>query len=226
MSRPLRKLANRFALAWGWLLLLGLRALVRVEYEGRQHFLGLKREGASVLIAVWHGRILLPILVHRNEGIVPLISLSRDGEMISRTVEKLGYRSVRGSSSKRSQEALAEMIAALSVPGTVGAIMPDGPRGPRHSMKSGVIRMARESGAVILPMSFRAKRPLEFRSWDRFNAWKPLTRAIVVYGEPIRLDPEGDFAVQREAVRQALIAVEQRADRWYTATPPGDPIRG
>lgn len=215
LSRLAKRLVNRLALDWGWLLLLGLRALVRVEFAGREHFLELKRQGASVLIAVWHGRILLPILVHRGEGIVPLISLSRDGEMISRTVEKLGYRSVRGSSSKRSQEALGEMIEALSVPGTVGAIMPDGPRGPRHSMKSGVIRMARESGAVILPMSFRARRPLEFKSWDRFNAWKPLTRAIVVYGEPIRLDPEGEFAGQREAVRQALIATERTADAWY-----------
>jgi lysophospholipid acyltransferase (LPLAT)-like uncharacterized protein len=216
VSRPLRRLLNRLALDWGWLLLLVFRLLVRVRFEGRQHFLDLKHEGVSVLIAVWHGRILLPILVHRNEGVMPLISLSRDGEMITRTVEKLGYRSVRGSSSKRSQQALEEMIAALCVPGTVGAIMPDGPRGPRHSMKSGVIRMARESGAVILPMSFRAKRPIEFRSWDSFNFWQPFTRAIVVYGAPIRLDPAGDFTAQREAVRQALIDVEERADRWFT----------
>ena len=215
LKKRITRLLNGFALRFGWLLLLATRLLVRVRFEGREHFHQLKQEGVSILIAVWHGRILLPILVHRNEGIVPLISLSRDGEMITRTVERLGYRAVRGSSSRRSQEALQDMVNELSVPGTVGAIMPDGPRGPRHTMKSGVIRMARESGAVILPMSFRARRPIEFGSWDRFNFWKPFTRAIVIYGEPIRLDAEGEFGQQREAVRQAMIALENRADHWF-----------
>ena len=210
-----RRLAAWLAVELGWLLLRLLRLLVRVECHGREQFDRLKDGGGSVLIALWHGRILLPILQHRGEGIVPMVSLSRDGEMIARTVEKLGYRTVRGSSSRGGHEAMVELAATLRVPGTVGAIMPDGPRGPRHRLKPGVVRIARESGAVILPMSWGAAHPIRFRSWDRFQLWRPFSRAVLLYGEPIACPREGDFRAQCEQVERALLALEARADAWF-----------
>ncbi len=215
-----RKLGSRITtwlgLRLGWLLLLFLRLLVRVRVANGEVFEELKRNSRPILIAVWHGRILLPILVHRNQGIIPMISQSRDGELITRAVEKLGYRAIRGSSSRRSKEAMQEMIAALAQPSAVAAIMPDGPTGPRHKAKPGVIRIAREAGAVILPMSFACRRPKIFRSWDRFQLWKPFSRAVVLYGEPIHLDPEANPEADRLRVEAALIAVEERCDNWFT----------
>jgi len=216
------RVLRRRVVAWlavqaGWLLLRLLHAWVRVTPVGREGLDRLRAEGRSVLIAIWHGRILLPILEHRGEGIVPMISLSRDGEMIARTVEKLGYGTVRGSSSRGGREALQAMAAQLREPGTVCAIMPDGPRGPRHVLKPGVVQLARESGAVILPMSWGAAKPIRFSSWDRFQLWRPFSRAVVVYGEPIELDPAGDFEEQAARVREAALEVERRADAWFTA---------
>ena len=215
-----RRLVAWLAVQAGWLLLRLLHAWVRVTPMGRERLDRLRAEGRSVLIAIWHGRILLPILEHRGEGIVPMISLSRDGEMIARTVEKLGYGTVRGSSSRGGREALLAMAAQLREPGTICAIMPDGPRGPRHVLKPGVVQLARESGAVILPMSWGAARPIRFSSWDRFQLWRPFSRAVVVYGEPIELDPAGDFDEQAAWVREAVLDVERRADAWFT--PGGD----
>lgn len=211
---------RRGATAWlavqaGWLLLRLLHALVRVEPVGRENLERARREKRSVLIALWHGRILLPILEHRQEGIIPMISLSRDGEMIARTVEKLGYGTVRGSSSRGGREALTAMAAQLRVPGTVCAIMPDGPRGPRHTLKAGVVQLARESGALILPMSWGSAKPIRFNSWDRFQLWRPFSRAVVLYGEPLECPSEGDFDEQCRHVREALMELERRADSWH-----------
>lgn len=210
-----RRVVTWLAVELGWLLLRLLHLLVRVESEGRERFDALRAGGGSVLIALWHGRILLPIMQHMNEGIVPMVSLSRDGEMIARTVEKLGYVTVRGSSSRGGREAMAGMAETLRQPGTVAAIMPDGPKGPRHRLKPGVVQIARESGAVILPMSWGAARPIRFKSWDRFQLWRPFSRAVVLYGEPIACPREGDFRSQCEQVERAMRMLEEQADTWF-----------
>lgn len=209
--------ARRRTVAWlaiqfGWALLSTLHRMVRVRSEGRGRFDAIRASGEPLLIAIWHGHILLPILEHKGQGIVPMISLSRDGEMITRTVEKLGYRSIRGSSSRGGSDALAAMVSELKTPGTVAAIMPDGPRGPRHSVKPGVVRIARGTGAWVMPMAWSGRRMWTFGSWDHFQLWKPFARAAVVYGEAFRLPEDGDFDAQKEQVRAALMAVCERAE--------------
>jgi lysophospholipid acyltransferase (LPLAT)-like uncharacterized protein len=218
MKQLRRKLVLWLAVTFGWLLLKTLRMLVRVDSEGREKLEALRAEGRSVLIAIWHGRILLPILQHVNEGITPMISQSRDGEMITRTIEKLGFRSIRGSTSRGGKEAMLAMIKLLKNPGEVAAIMPDGPRGPRHRLKPGVVQIARESGAVILPMTWSARRPIRFASWDRFQLWRPFSRALVIYGDPIDCPPNGDFREQCEQVEKELVKLEVAADERWTAS--------
>ncbi len=216
MKQLRRKLVLWLAVNFGWLLFKTLRMLVRVDSEGREKLEGLRSDGRSVLIAIWHGRLLLPILQHVNEGITPMISQSRDGEMITRTVEKLGFRSIRGSTSRGGKEAMLAMIKLLKNPGEVAAIMPDGPRGPRHRLKPGVVQIARESGAVILPMTWSAKRPIQFGSWDRFQLWRPFSRALVLYGDPIECPADGDFRKQCQQVETELVKLEKAADERWT----------
>lgn len=214
MIRRWRRAAELWlGVRFGWMLLRLLHGLVRVESEGRERLDNLRKEGRSVLIAIWHGRILLPILEHTGEGITPMISQSRDGELITRTIEKLGYRSIRGSSSRGGKEAMLEMIRLLQQPGEVAAIMPDGPRGPRHRLKPGVVQIARDSGCVILPMTWASAKPIRFSSWDRFQLWRPFSKALVVYGEPIDCPRHGDFRQQCQAVEHALVELEASVDR-------------
>jgi lysophospholipid acyltransferase (LPLAT)-like uncharacterized protein len=217
MDKPVRKekFSTRLVIRFGHLFLRLLRRLLRVEYVDRHIYENLLKSGESVLIAIWHGRILLPILEHKDSGIKVLVSLSRDGEMIARTIERLGFETVRGSSSRRSREALNEMISALQVPGTIAAIMPDGPTGPPRKAKPGVIQMARSSGALVLPVSFRAKRGVDLKSWDSFHLWKPFTQAVLVYGEPLRLSADGKLRSQLAELEEALNQVERRADTWF-----------
>jgi lysophospholipid acyltransferase (LPLAT)-like uncharacterized protein len=209
------KLLTRLVVRWGHLFLRLMHMLVRVTHVNRAAFDKAVASGDSVLIAIWHGRILLPILEHKDMGIKVLVSLSADGEMIARTIERLGYETVRGSSSKRSREALNEMIRFLKLPGTLAAIMPDGPTGPPRKAKPGVIQMARSGGAIVLPMSFRAKRGIDVSSWDRFHVWKPFSPAVLVYGEPLRFPEDGSLRDQVGQLEKALNDVEEQANAWF-----------
>jgi lysophospholipid acyltransferase (LPLAT)-like uncharacterized protein len=214
------KIFKQKAIMWlainvGWLLMRLMYAIARPHVVNPEVFKEVTESRKPVILPIWHGRMLFPIIHHRDMGIVPLISMSRDGEMISKTIERLGYGSIRGSSSKRSKEALQEMEAILKKDGSIVAITPDGPRGPRHSVKPGVIHLARETGAVILSMSFSAQKPKVLRSWDKFLLWRPFSRLILIYGEPISFDKSGDFDEQKELLRSSMIELEQKADSWF-----------
>jgi lysophospholipid acyltransferase (LPLAT)-like uncharacterized protein len=91
-----------------------------------------RRTGQPVLFALWHGE-LLPLLWHqRGRGVAVVISEHRDGEIIAQIAESLGYRTVRGSSSRGASRALLGLTREMEQ-GHDGAITPDGPRGRRAS---------------------------------------------------------------------------------------------
>lgn len=205
------------AVKLGWLLILALGRLTRVRRVGVQNWRTAVDSGRGVLVMVWHGRILLPIYVHRRQGIIPMVSLHEDGEMIARTVERLGYRTIRGSSTHGGREAFHQMLAALSR-GAICAIMPDGPRGPRHYLKPGAIRLAHRSGAYLLPVTFSCDRPIFARSWDRFMLWKPFAKSVLFYGPPLLVPPsldEEELEELRRHVEQQMIAFERQADAYF-----------
>ncbi|MDR2067672.1 MAG: hypothetical protein LBP41_01635, partial [Holosporaceae bacterium] len=65
------------------------------------------------------------------------------------------------------------------------AIIPDGPRGPRHKLAPGAVTISKFTNADILPFSFCVKRYFRFDSWDKFVwAW-PFNRGVMVWGQPI-----------------------------------------
>ncbi len=211
-----RKVEFLLATKLGWLLILALGRLARVRAVGYHHWRQAVSSGRGVLAMVWHGRILLPIYLHRHQGIIPMVSLHEDGEMIARTVERLGYRTIRGSSTRGGREAFQEMLAALSH-GEICAIMPDGPRGPRHHLKPGAIRLAHRSGAFLVPVTFSCDRPIFARSWDRFMLWRPLARAVIFYGQPLLVPPsltEAELEAFRQRVEEQMVAFERQADEY------------
>ncbi len=172
-------LGTKFA----WLLVLGLGRSARIRFVGRQNLLRLREENRRFILAVWHGRLLLPVYLHRNEGICAMVSLHRDGELIAQTIQRLGYTTVRGSSTRGGREAFNEMVRAIRA-GANAAIIPDGPTGPRHQLKPGVLFIAQQTGAAILPLTFACDRYITFNSWDRFTLWKPFAKCVAVYGDP------------------------------------------
>ena len=212
-----KKILFYLATKLGWLIFILLGKLGSIKILGRQHLEKLKRNNAPFMFVLWHGRILIPIYIHRNEGITSMVSLHTDGEMIAQIVHKLGFRTVRGSSTRGGKQAFHSMVDVLNQ-GGVGAIMPDGPRGPRHHLKPGTLYIAQQTGAYLLPMSFAAKRKIQFSSWDRFVLPLPFSKSVVIYGKPIQV-PKDASQQQLEQLRKsfenAMIQLEKKADEYF-----------
>ena len=203
-----------------------LRALVRaasIEFHGSEHLQSLRERGGPFMYAVWHGRIAAPIVVHREEGVAVMVSLHGDGELIARVLHSLGFLTIRGSSSRAGKAAFAGMVEHLRR-GGVGAIIPDGPRGPRHCSKSGIVRIASAAGGVpILPMSFSARPAKLFSSWDRMLLPRAWGRVVQVYGKPLEVPDkilsETELEKLRAELDRRLTAVEAEADQLVAAPP-------
>jgi lysophospholipid acyltransferase (LPLAT)-like uncharacterized protein len=109
------------------------------------------------------------------------------------------------------------MIRALRR-GGVGAITPDGPRGPRHVFKAGLLAIAQKSRAAILPMTFASTRAWRFKSWDLFTLPKPFSKTVALYGEPISVPEamnEAEFEAKRLEVEQRMLNLEAEAEALF-----------
>lgn len=177
-------------------------------------------QGGGVLVAFWHSRLALSIAswpMDRAQKMRGLISLSADGEFITKAVAKLGIEAVRGSSSNKDKkaaskggtQALRDGLKQLKVGGL--AITPDGPRGPAGVMAEGLPVMARMSGAPVLFLGISTKNAIQFKSWDKAVLPLPFSKGAVVWD---RADfPEGaEIADVVSQWTKRMNAVEARAD--------------
>jgi len=172
----------------------------------------------SVVYASWHQRFFPGITFFATRRpIAIMISQSRDGEMIARVVDILGWQSVRGSSSKGGVRALKKIRSLTQQGFRIGHIV-DGPQGPFGVVKPGLLTIAQFAGAPILPVIFSAERCWTFNSWDRFMVPKPFSRVILRFTPPIsvprRLSPE-DFKALRLHIEEEMRAAYAQTDGWW-----------
>ncbi len=171
-----------------WILIRGIGRSIVFETKGEENYLGLKEKGKNVIFAIWHSRLFLTSYYYRyrlgQKNVCILISASKDGEFITKVIEKFGYSAIRGSSRHYRKNAHEEMLKKLSE-GFDMEITPDGPRGPAEKVQQGVIHIAAESGCPIVPMTFNSSGNTRLNSWDRFVFPHPFTRAVVTFGSPI-----------------------------------------
>ncbi len=200
-----------------WLVILMLGKLCRINFHNQHYWNDLIRQGKGFLVVLWHGKMLLPIYIHRHLGVVAMVSEHRDGEMIAQTVHRLGYKTVRGSSTRGGRKAFIDMLRALRN-NKIGTIMPDGPKGPRHYFKIGALVLASRADVAILPMTFAAQWPIVLKSWDRFTFWWPFSRVCMIYGKPVKvpanLSPK-ELEPYRIIIEKKMIELEKEADAVY-----------
>ena len=139
------------------------------------------------IYAMWHADQFCVYGIEDKGHLSILISTSFDGDIVAYACEGLGFKTVRGSSGKRGAiESTLKMVELLNEGECVG-IMVDGPNGPLHSVKNGVIRIAKMSGAPIVPVGWYCPQWnfVKLPSWDKMTA--PLGHANILnlYGEPI-----------------------------------------
>ncbi len=181
-----------------------LHALIRTEIHGEEHLRAFWDKGETVILSTWHDQLLMMINVYHGPGARILISQSKDGELIARTMKKFGQGTVRGSSSRGGRSAYREMVSLGAMPYDLG-ITPDGPRGPRHKVKPGVVQLARVTGRPVVPLAFVCSHGHRFKSWDRFLLPYPWGRAVYHVGKPL-------FAQQNESQEDFQARVQKAMD--------------
>jgi lysophospholipid acyltransferase (LPLAT)-like uncharacterized protein len=166
------------------------------------------------IYASWHQRFFPGItLFAARKPIAIMISQSRDGELISKIVNRLGWRSVRGSSSRGGRDALREIKTLVHKGYKVGHIV-DGPRGPLGIVKPGLLLIAQISGAPIIPTITSAERKWVFNSWDRFVIPKPFSRVIFRFGDEIYVP----IKLQGTAFEEKRSSIENTLKKLYVET--------
>ena len=192
---------------------------IRLTFEGVEVPLNHLKNGGSVLIACWHQRFFGGFYfpgVYKLEPCI-MISQSKDGDFIAAVVQRMGWRPVRGSSTRGGKQAMKEMIEAMARL-RVGAHIVDGPLGPPHVIKPGLISIAQNAGAVICPAYVTYEKPMIFNSWDRFMIPKPLSRVLIRFGRltevPESLDVD-EFEKLREELESEIIVGYAEADRYW-----------
>jgi lysophospholipid acyltransferase (LPLAT)-like uncharacterized protein len=168
-----------------------------------------KRHALPGIYCFWH-RAMIPAAYHfRNLQIGIMISRSFDGECIARIVEKLGFRPVRGSSSRGGASALMGMGQELEL-GHPAVFTADGPRGPLYLAKLGPVLLARKTGHKICCFHVAVERAWILKSWDRMMIPKPFSRAWFYITSPLAV-PSDATQEQLEGWRQRVQADLDRA---------------
>lgn len=169
------------------------------------------RTGHSV-IATWHQRLfafLRPI--RKTQGCI-MVSLSPDGELMTRTLHLLGHYTVRGSSSKRAGGALKELIEVTRA-GRSGMLMADGPKGPPFKAKAGALAVARDSGVGwVIPCAAASHPKVVLRSWDRFQIPWPFAKVVYAFGDPVPVPLDADREQLEECRLRFEAALNEQRD--------------
>lgn len=195
-------------------MVLAFGKMARIRVKNYDALRKLLRSEKSIIYLVWHGSMLLPVYVMRNRKILAMVSEHGDGEIIAQAIVRLGYETVRGSSTRGGSKALRTMIKRIKT-GAECTILPDGPRGPRHEVKMGAIVLAQLSGTPIVIISSAAQKPIVFNSWDRFTMWQPFSKCSVVFSEPIRIPRKlapDELESWRIYVENRMKAIDEDAD--------------
>jgi hypothetical protein len=197
----------------GYPIINALGHTLRWQVDGWEQFERIVMSGRRPVLAFWHGRILPATFYFRRRGIVVITSENFDGEWIARIIERFGYGTARGSTSRGARKALLQMVRDMRQ-GRPAGFTVDGPRGPARRVQPGAVWLARATGNPILPFHLEASSSWTLGSWDRTQIPKPFSTVALTIGEPLDVDrhaTEAGMEEARQEVQRRLLALEPRA---------------
>lgn len=180
---------------------------LRFTESGREVVDAFAAQRTPMVFALWHDELFPVIHAKRNLELIAIISQSKDGELLSNFMERFGFRTARGSSSRGGVKALLQVSKAMQRDSISCCITVDGPRGPRHKVKEGAIFVANRTNAPIVPLRIHMASSYKFkRAWDNFQVPFPFSSVHVAFGEPYYV-PEG--TLDKEAFEQECLKLEE-----------------
>lgn len=175
----------------------------RITVIGKEHEDQFMRQGKPILFVSWHQGLLYYVYHFRNRDGLVMVSQSKDGELIARTIKLFGFGSARGSSTRGGKQALDVMIDTIKRTQCSAGLVADAPRGPFGVAKIGIIKLTKDTGLPLIPVMWWAKRKIMFNSWDKTLLPLPFTRIVFFYEPPIFVPPDATNE-QLEEMRAGL----------------------
>ncbi len=196
-------------------------ATTRIEFRPRASN-AVFADLAPVIVTAWHGQaFMLPFLRPEGFPVDVLASRHADGELIARTLVRLGCGVIRGSGAPNAAQmhrkgavaGFRGMLAALEAGRSV-ALTADFLKNARRKVGPGVVTLAKLSGRPILPVAFVSSRRREIgSSWDRTTISLPFGRAVCVLGEPVWVAGDADEASLAESQRTVETRLNAATDQ-------------
>ena len=159
---------------------------VKWRHENLDVYQLVKTRKKPYIIISWHEHIL-GMTWNLPRPITTLNSPHSDGRILGKAVQMVGLDVVWGSSNNKALSSLRQLAKELKDGRNVG-ITPDGPRGPARTLAMGPVALAHMSDIEIIPVVFAANKQWLLKSWDKTRIPKPFSKAIILWGEPIRLE--------------------------------------
>ncbi|MBW1917322.1 MAG: lysophospholipid acyltransferase family protein [Deltaproteobacteria bacterium] len=195
---------NRLLPSLGVLLLRGIYQSCRQTTQGEEQEAQLLAQGTPILYTVWHCQLSYLLYYFRHRQGVVMASPSRDGKLIARVAQGLGFIVCQGSRHKGGLSAL-NIMADYIRRGHIAGLVADGSRGPARVAQKGPLVLARETQVPILPLAVASRRKIIFNSWDRFELTLPFSEVTLLFGAPLYIPPY-DRGRRLEYWRQELEA--------------------
>jgi lysophospholipid acyltransferase (LPLAT)-like uncharacterized protein len=187
------------------------------QVSGTEHVDAIAARGLHPIHSFWHGRIFPATIYFQRRGIVVITSENYDGEWIARIIQKFGYGTARGSTSRGGPKALLQLVRDVKSRGVAFTL--DGPRGPAEVAQPGAVWLAKATGNPLLPFHAEAASSWTLRSWDRTQIPKPFTTVAMAIREPIYVPRDADDRTldeARSALEVSLSAARHQCQRLLT----------
>jgi len=229
--------SNAVQITIGWLVaayMTLVKYTTRWDIERADQVQHIIEDGKGVIALVWHSRFMMLTSAWKKTYQLPyvLISRSRDGNIVAHASHYLGLKTIRGSAKKAAKAGLAakakggakaglNIVTALENNGCI-VITPDGPRGPRQRLGDGPIRLAKLTGAPLMPCTFAIRNRKQMGSWDRLIIPLPFGKGKIIWGTPVSVPSDADdrkIEHIRERIESEMNIFLADADRSMGHTP-------
>jgi lysophospholipid acyltransferase (LPLAT)-like uncharacterized protein len=195
---------------------------IQFELLGERYYEPARQRGEKVIVAFWHRCIFSGIWLFRNRNAVVMNTTNFDGQWTRRVIERLGYGTAQGSSTRGGLSGLMAMARAIEEGHNV-AFTIDGPRGPRYVAKPGPVMLARQTGMPIFLFHIGLENAWTLqKTWDHFQVPQPFTRAVGVAAPLIYVPHDADSAVMHEKQAEMQAELERLrdiAESWFHVSP-------
>lgn len=200
-----------------WLLIHLIIKSCKLRITGIETLEELREKNIPIIYAYWHRHIFVTIYRFKKTGARPLISLSEDGELVSRIAVEFGMNPVRGSSTRGGARAFLALVNTIKEDHSEVLITADGPKGPPRQIKDGTIRLAQKTNSVIVPICWHATREKVFtKTWDQFKIPLPFSKITYAYGKPFVIPADAareDYCEVKGNLKKQIDSLEEEIEK-------------